>query len=219
MNAVTSTQGLLLNTAAQEVFLVDDDPFVLRALGRGLSAEGFRVHTWDSALAFLHEHDPQTPGCLVTDVVMPGLNGLELQAVLAARGQVRPIVFVTGKGNIPMSVQAMRAGAVTFLPKPVQLCELVEAIREATVRDISMRQSCAHRAIVEDRLTRLTPREREVLELVVSGSMNKQIAAALGAAEKTVKVHRRRVMRKMQARSVAELVMLSAEAGVRAHWF
>jgi FixJ family two-component response regulator len=204
--------------ATPQVFLIDDDPLILRALGRGLSAYGFRVRTWDSTLVFLSEDDPQAPGCLVTDVAMPGLNGLELQAVLAARGRVRPIIFITGKGSIPMSVQAMRAGAITFLPKPVQLSELTAAVREAIAQDISMRQSRARRAVIEDRMAQLTAREREVLGLVVSGCMNKQIAAQLGAAEKTVKVHRHRVMRKMQVRSVAELVKMSSEVGVCCDW-
>jgi FixJ family two-component response regulator len=149
---------------------------------------------------------------------MPDLDGLELQAVLAARGHLRPMIFITGKGSIPMSVQAMRAGAVAFLPKPVQLPELVVAVGEALAQDVSMRQRCTRRAAIEDRLGHLTAREREVLTLVVSGYMNKQIAAELGTAEKTVKVHRRRVMQKMHARSVAELVIMSSELGIRGEW-
>ena len=201
-----------------EVFLVDDDPLICKALSRGLSAEGFTVRTWSSALAFLQDHDADVPGCLIADIAMPGLTGLELQSLLSARGRVRPIIFITGKGNIPMSVQAMRAGAVSFLAKPVHLSELSAAVREAMERDARMRKLSARRATVEHRLTALTAREREVLELVVAGRMNKQIAAELGAAEKTVKVHRRRVMRKMHARSVAELVLMSSEAGLRGDW-
>jgi FixJ family two-component response regulator len=193
------------------VFLVDDDPGICRALSRGLTAEGFTVHCWQSARAFLDEHDPAAPGCLVADVAMPGLNGLELQELLATTGCSRPIVFITGRGSIPMSVRAMRAGAVNFLPKPVRLTELVAAIREALERDAKVRERSAHRAALEARLTALTTREREVLALVVAGKMNKQIAAELGAAEKTIKVHRGRVMRKMQVRSVAELVTLTSE--------
>jgi FixJ family two-component response regulator len=193
------------------VFLVDDDAAICRALSPGLTAEGFTVRCWNSARAFLDEHDPTAPGCLVTDVAMPGVNGLELQKLLATSGCARPIVFITGRGSIPMSVQAMRAGAVNFLPKPVRLAELVAAIREAFDRDARVRQLGAQRAAVESRLTALTTREREVLDLVVAGKMNKQIAAELGAAEKTIKVHRGRVMRKMQVRSVAELVTLTAE--------
>lgn len=192
------------------VFLVDDDASVRIALKRGLSAEGLTVRTWESADAFLAEHDPDLPGCLVADVSMPGMSGLELQAVLSSRGCTRPIVFVTAKGNIPMSVQAMRAGAVTFLSKPVRLADLVTAIREAFERDARNREEQAHLSAVESRLTSLTAREREVLDLIVVGKLNKQIAAELGAAEKTIKVHRGRVMAKLQVRSVAELVTLTS---------
>jgi FixJ family two-component response regulator len=174
--------------------------------------EGFCTRAWQSADEFLDEHDPDAPGCLVTDVAMPGRSGLELQAELAARGCSRPIVFVTAHGSIPMSVRAMRAGAVTFLPKPVRLTDLVEAVREAFEKDRASREDRASRADVRARLTALTPREREVLELVVAGKMNKQIAAQLGAAEKTIKVHRGRVMSKMHVRSVAELVTLTSQA-------
>ena len=197
------------------VFLVDDDASVRNALKRGLTASGFSVRVSASADAFLAEHDPEVPGCLVADVAMPGMSGLELQSVLAARGCLRPIVFVSAKGNIPMSVQAMRAGAVTFLSKPVRLAELVSAIREAFERDRQTRADQAIRADVESRLTALTAREREVLELIVVGKLNKQIAAALGAAEKTIKVHRGRVMAKLQVRSVAELVTLTTRAARR----
>jgi FixJ family two-component response regulator len=201
-----------------EVLLVDDDESICRSLSRGLTAAGFRVRTWNSALAFLQDHDPEAPGCLVADIAMPGLSGIELQNLLAARGCVRPIIFITGKGDIPMSVHAMRAGAVSFLPKPVHLSELVDCVREALVRDVHERKMRARRCAVEHRLNALTTREREVLELLASGRMNKQIAAQLGTAEKTVKVHRGRVMEKMQARSLAELLMLSAEAGIRGEW-
>jgi FixJ family two-component response regulator len=196
-----------------KVFLIDDDASIRTALTRGLSAEGFQVQSFDSADAFLAEHDPTLPGCLVADVTMPGINGLELQKLLATSGCSRPIVFITGNGNVAMSVQAMRAGAVTFLPKPVRLAELVAAIREALERDRETREVRASRAEVEARLSALTAREREVLDLVIVGKMNKQIAAALGAAEKTVKVHRGRVMNKMKVRSVAELVTLTTQAG------
>jgi FixJ family two-component response regulator len=197
------------------VFLVDDDASVRNALKRGLTAAGFSVRASASSDAFLAEHDPEVPGCLVADVAMPGMNGLELQSVLAARGCQRPIVFVSAQGSIPMSVQAMRAGAVTFLSKPVRLEELVSAVREALERDSEIREEQALRSDVESRLTALTAREREVLELIVVGKLNKQIAAALGAAEKTIKVHRGRVMAKLQVRSVAELVTLTTGAARR----
>jgi FixJ family two-component response regulator len=191
------------------VFLVDDDAAIRNALRRGLSAQGLTVRTFESADAFLAAHDPAVPGCLVADVAMPGMNGLELQSVLATRGCARPVIFVTARGSIPMSVQAMRAGAVTFLAKPVRLADLVAAIREAFEKDRRCRAELAARSDVEARLTALTLREREVLELIVLGKLNKQIAAELGAAEKTIKVHRGRVMQKLRVRSVAELVTLT----------
>jgi FixJ family two-component response regulator len=205
----------MMNTTTPEptVFLVDDDALIVRALSRGLAAEGFMVRSWTDATAFLREHDPTVPGCLVTDVAMPTLSGLELQTELISSGCMRPIVFITGKGDIPMSVQAMRAGAVTFLPKPVRLADLAAAVREAVDRDATIRESCRRRATIDLRLNALTPREREVLTHVVNGKMNKQIAASLGAAEKTVKVHRGRVMRKMHVRSVAELVLIASQLG------
>lgn len=192
------------------VFLLDDDTSVRTALRRGLAAEGIEVRAFDCADAFLAEHDPDAPGCLVTDVAMPGMTGLELQSVLSARGRARPIIFISARGSIPMSVKAMRAGAVTFLPKPVRLAELVAAVREAFDRDRRRRDDDASRSEIESRFTTLTIREREVLELIVSGKLNKQIAAQLGAAEKTIKVHRGRVMSKLRVRSVAELVTLRA---------
>jgi FixJ family two-component response regulator len=198
------------NGIESTVFLVDDDATVRAALRRGLVAEGFTVRLFESADAFLAGDDPALPGCLIADVAMPGMSGLELQSLLAARGYSRPIIFITGKGSIPMSVQAMRAGAVTFLPKPVRLGELAAAVREAFERDRRRRAEQADRTEVESRLRALTSREREVLELIVVGKLNKQIAAELGAAEKTIKVHRGRVMAKLNVRSVAELVNLTA---------
>ena len=192
------------------VFLVDDDASIRTALRRGLVAAGFAVRTFESADDFLAAHDPDLPGCLVADVAMPGMSGLELQSVLSARGCARPIIFVTARGSIPMSVQAMRAGAITFLPKPVRLGELLAAVLEAFDRDRVCRKADAQRNDVETRLMALTTREREVLELIVIGRLNKQIAAELGAAEKTIKVHRGRVMAKLQVRSVAELVTLTS---------
>jgi FixJ family two-component response regulator len=196
------------------VFLVDDDAAVRTALRRALAAAGFAVRSYETADAFLVAHDPSLPGCLVADVAMPGMSGLELQAVLSARGHARPMIFVTAKGSIPMSVQAMKAGAVTFLPKPVRLGELVAAVREAFELDLRRRAVQAERSDIESRLMALTSREREVLELIVVGKLNKQIAAELGAAEKTVKVHRGRVMAKLHVRSVAELVTLTSRIGL-----
>jgi FixJ family two-component response regulator len=199
------------NPMEPTVFLVDDDAAVVSALSRGLAAEGFNVRSWTDAVSFLRDHDPSVPGCLITDVAMPSLSGLELQNELSESGCTRPIVFITGQGDIPMSVRAMRAGAVTFLPKPVTLTDLSAAVHEAIAKDAAIRESSKRRATLDQRLNALTPREREVLTHVVNGKMNKQIAASLGAAEKTVKVHRGRLMRKMHVRSVAELVLITAQ--------
>lgn len=200
------------NDTTPTVFLVDDDASVRSALTRALTAEGFHVLSWASADAFLADYDPEKPGCLVADVAMPGTDGLQLQALLSASDHALPIVFITGNATVRMSVQAMRAGAVTFLPKPVRLSELAAAVREALERDRVTRQKHAARAAINARLAALTARERQVFDLVVAGKMNKQIAAQLGAAEKTVKVHRGRVMFKMRVRSVAELVTLASQA-------
>ena len=202
----------MIDDATPTVHLVDDDAAVRIALSRALGAEGFQVSTWPSADAFLAGYVPDKPGCLVADVAMPGTNGLQLQQLLGAGDRSLPIVFITGNANIRMSVQAMRAGAVTFLPKPVRLAELCAAVREAFDRDRVARQKRATRAALQSRLAALTARERQVFELVIAGKMNKQIAAQLGAAEKTVKVHRGRVMTKMRVRSVAELVTLATRA-------
>jgi len=200
------------NETTPTVFLVDDDASVRSALTRALTAEGFQVLSWASADAFLADYDPEKPGCLVADVAMPGTDGLQLQSLLSASDHALPIVFITGNATVRMSVQAMRAGAVTFLPKPVRLSELAAAVREALERDRATRQKYAARAAIQARLAALTARERQVFDLVVAGKMNKQIAAQLGAAEKTVKVHRGRVMFKMRVRSVAELVTLASQA-------
>jgi FixJ family two-component response regulator len=190
------------------VFLVDDEVSILEALGRMLRAEGFAVRTWNSGSKFLREHQAEIPGCLVADVRMPDLDGLALQRALRDSGSERPIVFVTGQADIPMTVQAMKAGAVSFLSKPVRGAELVGAVREAISRDEEIRAARQERRDVEKRVERLTPRELEVLRLVTRGLLNKQIAAELGAAEKTIKVHRARVMQKMQVRSAAALAGL-----------
>jgi FixJ family two-component response regulator len=190
------------------VYLVDDEPSILDALGRLLRVEGFTVRTWNSGIRFLQEHQPEIPGCLVADVRMPDLDGLELQRALRKSGSERPIVFVTGQGDIPMTVQAMKAGAVSFLSKPVRGADLVSAVREAISKDETNRAARQERRDVEMRVEKLTPRELQVLKLVTRGLLNKQIAAELGAAEKTIKVHRARVMQKMQVRSAAALVGL-----------
>jgi FixJ family two-component response regulator len=196
------------------VFVVDDDPAVLKSLSRLLRSAGLAVATFSSPREFLDRHDPNTPGCLVLDVAMPGLNGLELQQALIARDHELAIIFLTGHGDIPMSVNAMKRGAVDFLTKPVDDDHLLKAIRVAIEKDRLQRQAHAEVAEIQQRLATLTPREREVLHHVISGHLNKQTAADLGTVEKTIKVHRARVMEKMKVHSVAELVHLAQRAGL-----
>ncbi len=200
----------MLQTEAT-VFVVDDDVSVRESLAALVRFAGWPVLTFSSAQAFLDQARRPAPGCLVLDVSLPGLNGLELQERLCLEKSDLPIIFITGYADVPMSVRAMRAGAVTFLAKPVALADLSAAAREAIAKDAALRESGKRRATIDQRLNALTPREREVLMHVVNGKMNKQIAASLGAAEKTVKVHRGRLMRKMHVRSVAELVLITAQ--------
>ncbi|MCE9604910.1 MAG: response regulator [Planctomycetia bacterium] len=198
------------------VFVVDDDSAVLKSLTRLLSSAGLTVVTFSSPREFLDRHDPMSPGCLLLDVAMPGLNGLELQEALKAGGHNRSIVFLSGRSDVPMSVQAMKSGAVDFLTKPVNDDDLLKAIRTALAKDQHDRQNRDEVAEIDRRLATLTPREREVLEHVISGQLNKQTAAELGTAEKTIKVHRARVMEKLNVQSVAELVRLTEKARIRA---
>ena len=194
------------------VFVLDDEKAVAVALSRMLKASGFEVRICTSAAEFLEQHAANAPGCLVTDLRMPGMSGLELQHALIDRGIDTAIVFITGQGDIPTTVQAMKAGAVSFLSKPVQRTELVAAVREALLTDATARaQRCAQEDVGR-RLASLTPRERQVLDLVATGMLNKQIAAELGAAEKTIKVHRGRIMEKMQVRTAVALVGLLSRA-------
>lgn len=191
------------------VFIVDDDPAVLKSLSRLLRATRFTVLTFGSPQEFLERHDPHTSGCLVLDVEMPGLNGLELQEALRVKGSAIPIIFLTGHGDIPMSVKAMKGGASDFLTKPVHDNDLLKAVEAALEKDRNERQSRAELHDIQERLATLTPREREVLTHVVTGQLNKQIAYDLGTVEQTIKVHRARVMEKMKVNSVAELVRVT----------
>jgi FixJ family two-component response regulator len=204
-----------MSNIAPVVFVVDDDPAVLKGLSRLLRSAGLTVAAFVSPRAFLGQHEPTLPGCLVLDMAMPGLNGLELQQALAAKGSVRQIVFLTGQGNIQTSVQAMKQGAVDFLTKPVNDDDLLKAVRAAIEKDRLQRQTLGEAAVIQQRLAKLTPRERQVMEHVVSGQLNKQIAADLGIVEKTIKIHRARVMEKMNVQSLAELVRLAERVGVR----
>jgi FixJ family two-component response regulator len=194
---------------------VDDDPGVLRALTRLLRASGREVRAFASQQEFLGQHDPDAPGCLVLDVAMPERNGLDLHRDLAASGAERAVVFITGQGDVPTSVRAMKAGAVDFLTKPFDDVQLLDAVQAAIERDAAMRSARTHRAEVERKLATLTLRERQVLEHVVAGQLNKHIAADLGTVEKTVKVHRGRIMQKMAATSLLDLVRMTDLAGIR----
>ncbi len=188
------------------VFLLDDEPGMLKALERLLRAEGFDVRPFARARDFLEAYRPGEDGCLVLDVSMPELDGMELHRQLAQAGISLPVVFLTGRGDIPMSVRAMKAGAVDFLTKPVNDSDLLRAVRAALRGADERRAAIAEAAVLGARFQRLTPREREVMGGVVAGKLNKQIAADLGTGEQNVKVHRGRVMRKMGVSSVADLV-------------
>jgi FixJ family two-component response regulator len=198
------------------VFLVDDDSSVLNGLSRLLRARGFDARPFASAREFLDHDDPEVPGCAVFDVSMPGLGGLALQRVLADRGSQRPIIFLTGTGDIPATVHAMKAGAIDFLTKPVSEGDLLNAIAHARDIDCRNRRAIAELSEINARIATLTPREREVFAHVAAGRLNKQIAADLGTVEKTIKVHRGRMMKKLGVRTVADLVRLAEKAAIAA---
>jgi FixJ family two-component response regulator len=200
---------------APTVFVIDDDPSVLKALERLLRSSGLNVAMFASPQEFLEQYEPDRLGCLVLDVAMPCLNGLELQQMLTARDIGLPVIFITGHGDIPMSVQAMKQGAVDFLTKPVHDNDLIETIHAAIEKDRMIRRTSAELAEIRQRLAMLTPREREVLGHVVAGRLNKQIAADLGIVEKTIKVHRAHLMTKLKVRSLADLVRLAEHGGIK----
>lgn len=204
----------MIASAAPLVFLVDDDASVRKSLARLVKTAGYEAELFASVRDFLARAPYDGPCCLVLDVRMPGLTGLDLQEALRVAGQRLSIVFITGHRDVPASVKAMKAGAVDFLTKPVDAETLLAAIRQAVARTLTDRRRQARVAEVRDRMATLTPREAAVFALVVTGMLNKQIGAKLGIAEKTVKVHRARVMEKMQAGSLAELVRLADEGSV-----
>jgi len=197
------------------IYIVDDDADVRKALSRLLRSAGYTTRVFSSAGEFLVSGEARfSAGCIILDLAMPGLNGLELQEHLAASDCHRPIIFLTGNGDISKTVRAMKAGAVNFLTKPVDDGELLKAVEEALCVDVSVRAERSSRHSASEKLDTLTPRERQVFEKVVAGRLNKQIAAELGIVEKTIKVHRSRMMRKMNATSVVDLVHLASLAGV-----
>jgi len=196
------------------VFLVDDEPGMLKALTRLLEAEGFTVRAFTSAKTFLESYHAEALGCVVLDVAMPELDGLELQQRLTQSGVLLPIVFLTGHGDIPMSVRAVKAGALDFLTKPVKDVDLLRAVRAALQRAAEQRELIRETALLHQRYSGLTPREREVMAHVVAGELNKQVADALGIGEHTVKVHRSHIMEKMGVPSLADLVRAAERLGL-----
>ena len=205
-----------MSEAMPIVFVVDDDVSVRSALARLMRSVGLQVETFASVQEFLDNPRPDAPACLVLDVRLPGENGLMLQEALRTAPWRLPIIFLTGHGTVPLCARALKAGAVDFLQKPCNDEDLLAAIHTALDQDRRAHEDQRQRAELRQRVATLTPRERDVLALVITGNLNKQIADTLGTSEKTVKVHRARVMEKMRAGSVAELVQLAAEAGVLA---
>ena len=196
-----------MTEAAPIVFVVDDDPSVRRAIKRLLESVGLEVQSFGSAPEFLHSI-PDAPSCLVLDIRLPGISGLDFQRVMAEANIHIPIIFITGHGDVPMTVRAMKAGAVEFLTKPFRDQDLLDAVQFALERDRARHQREAEISTLRERFESLSAREREVVAMVVSGMLNKQIAAEIGTTENTVKVHRSRAMEKMQAQSLAELVKM-----------
>ncbi len=193
------------------VFLVDDDEAVRDSLGLLMKSVALTSRSFASADEFLAEYDPDCPGCLVLDIRMPGMSGMDLQQKLIDMRAIIPIIFISGHGDIPMAVEAMQRGAVDFIPKPFRDHELLGRINKALEDDRKNRDTLVEREVVEERIERLTPREKQVLELVVQGKANKVIAGDLEVSQRTVEIHRARVMEKMKARSLAQLVRMAMQ--------
>lgn len=197
------------------IFVIDDDASVRKSLSRLLRALGFEVEAFASAELFLEREQFDGVGCIILDIRMPGLDGMALQDHLSRADYSIPIIFITGHGDIPMSVRAMKKGAIDFLPKPFDDEELLQAVRRAIEKDIQARAARVEVRQVLEILKRLTPREYEILQYIVAGSLNKQIGFKLGIAEKTIKIHRGRIMEKLHVSSVADLVRLAEKAGIK----
>jgi two-component system response regulator FixJ len=202
-----------MRTKNPQVMVVDDDSGVRNAMRSLLKSVGLECSLFASAQEFLDAHDPSQPGCLLLDIRMPGMSGLELQQQLNLRGAVIPVIFMTGHGDIPMAVEAMQHGAFDFLQKPFRDQDLLDRIQRAIAKDGELRKSLGEHARIKSHLESLTPREREVLDLMTQGKQNKAIAQDLGVSPRTVEIHRARVMEKMSAQSVAELVRMMLDLG------
>jgi FixJ family two-component response regulator len=203
-----------MGTQTATVLIVDDDASFLRSLERLIGTAGYRVRAYDRASAFLESRLPKGPKCLILDLQMPGIGGLDLQRELAARGLLMSVIFLSGHGDVPSSVQAMKLGALDFLTKPVRGAVLLEAVRAALEKDKARGSDEKDMEAIRGRIKTLSPREHEVFRWVIAGRLNKQTAFEMGISEKTVKFHRARVMQKMEAQSVAELTILADQAGV-----
>jgi len=202
--------------ANPKVFVVDDDPSIRESLGLLLSSAGYGVKTFSSAKEFLKsERSTSGPACLVLDVKMPGISGLDLQAELASRNYAIPVIFITGHGDIPMSVQAMKKGAVDFLSKPFNDDQLLDSVKAAILKDEQIRSSLDEEKNIMKRLESLTPREHEILTYLITGMLYKQIASELKISERTVKAHRKQVFEKVGVASIADLVRLTEKAGIK----
>jgi FixJ family two-component response regulator len=203
-----------MTASTATIFIVDDEEGIRRSLQRLLTAHDYQVRAFESGHHFLLEHDSTVPGCVLLDLALPGMTGLQVQDALRDAGIDRPIIFITGQGDVPSSVRALKRGAVDFISKPVGEAELFEAINVALERDSALREQRNTITQVQQRVASLTRRETEVLVRVVTGRLNKQIAGELGTQERTIKVHRARVMRKMGVRTLADLVHLASRIGI-----